>query len=313
MKEFTLRRTASLLLLAGTALGSLGPAACAPVGAGEATSPRVPESFTYAPQVGKRFEHTQERTDEVQVVGAPLRDKEHWKIVWDVEVKQESNLYVHSFRLKALSIELNDAPLLKGDEVSSVEATMDILTDRDGNIADIRGTQELTDALRAVAPAERREQVGQVFSADKLKGFYIARVDERVRDFIGRPTKVGSKWLVSSTDAGVTARSITIVGQEPCGSSTCLQLKREHEVDKGVIQAMAARTVAANVQASGGNLEDIQYVHGEASLEDNLLIDPATMEYHGATFRETSSLKAAGPKGQLDVRVTRVRTSSYRY
>jgi hypothetical protein len=260
----------------------------------------------------KRFLHKQRRYEEVSIPGSPMRRSEEFIMEWDVITKQESNLFRATQRLVNLKININGLELLKGTEIKDDMVAIDILTDKDSNVVDVRGTEQLSQALVALAAPEAQPQVARIFSADRLKALAVLRSLERHADFVGRPTKVGSQWMANDAATGGT-KQIRVVAEEPCGTQTCLRVIREYDADKQAIKDSVAAQVKADVEAKGGDPSKVDVVGMDIKHEDKLLIDPRTMEYHGASFVQNATVAVAGPEGQMQVAFKLERDSAYQY
>lgn len=271
-----------------------------------------PTTFTYAPTLDKPYRETNRRYEEVTIPGSPMRDLEEWTIEWQAVVTRESNLFKRSLRLVGLKISVNGVPQLKGDEVKAAMATVDVLTDKDSNVVDVRGTDELSAAIVALGDEQARPALARVFSPARLKALAMVRSQELHQDLIGRPTPVGSKWLASGT-SGATTREVSVVGEEPCGASQCLHLLRKYDVDGQALFAEVSARVAAYVQSQGGDPTKVSLAGMSVKLEDSLLVEPATMEYHGARFEQEANLRVAGPNGELPVTFKVRREVDFKY
>ncbi len=294
------------LLLAGVACAE---AASAPTGV---EAPTTPETFTYAPVLDKRFHHTQRRYEEVSIPGSPMRRSEEWIMEWDVVTKQESNTFRATQRLVGLKININGLELLKGDEIKEDMVAVDIVTDKDSNVVDVRGTDQLSEALVNLASPEARPQIARIFSAERLKALGVARSLERHADFVGRPSKVGSQWMANDPLTGGT-KEIRVVAEEACAPQSCLRVVRQYDADRQAIRDSVAAQVKADVQAKGGDPNVVDVTGMDIKHEDTLLIDPATMEYHGANFIQNATVQVTGPEGQLQVAFKLERQSTYKY
>lgn len=231
---------------------------------------------------------------------------------WDVVTKQESNTFRATQRLVGLKININGLELLKGDEIKDDMVAVDIVTDKDSNVVDVRGADQLSEALVALAAPEAKPQIARIFSAERLKALGVARSLERHADFVGRPSKVGSQWMANDPITGGT-KEIRVVAEEACGPQTCLRVVRQYDADRQAIRDSVAAQVKADVQAKGGDPNSVDVTGMDIKHEDTLLIDPATMEYHGANFIQNATVQVTGPEGQLQVAFKLERQSTYKY
>src|SRR5688572_30496059 len=95
--------------------------ACGPKGdAKSADAPAAAEAgtFRFAPRLGSKFRHVMSRTQELSIVGTPLRQIEEWKLTWDVELSAEQDAVLMRATMVTLELALNGAAVLRGDEVT---------------------------------------------------------------------------------------------------------------------------------------------------------------------------------------------------
>jgi len=298
-----------MLVLGGVVLLN----ACgAPESDPKAAEQKNPGAFMYAPALDRPYRETNRRYEEMSIPGSPMREAEQWTLEWQVVITRETNLLKRTLRLVGLKINVNGVELLRGDEVKPSMATVDVLTDKDSNVVDVRGADQLSAAIVAVGDEKARPALARIFSPERLKALAVVRSQELHQDFVGRPTPVGSQWI--ATDAnGSTTRKIKVVGEEPCGQKRCLHVTREYDVNGQAVFAEIASRVAAYVQSQGGDPSKVALAGMNLKLEDSLLIDPATMEYHGARFSQDATLRVAGPNGELPVAFKVRREVDYKY
>lgn len=269
-------------------------------------------TFVYAPALDRPHRETMRRTEEFSIPGSPLRNLEEWVLDWDVVVHQETNLFRRSMTLVGLKINVNGAATLRGDEVKASAVTIDVLTDKDSNVVDVRGTEPFSAAIVALGSAEAQPVLRRVFSPERLKGLAIERSVELHSDFVGRPAQPGSTWMANDSNQGVT-RQIRVLAEAPCGASRCVQVRREYDVDRSALYAEVSQRVGAYVQAQGGDPSKVAVTGMDLKLEDTLLIAPATMEYYAAEFVQDASIHVTGPNGELPVKLKSQRKTEYRY
>jgi hypothetical protein len=259
-----------------------------------------PGAFTYAPALDQPRRETMRRIEEVSIPGSPMRESEQWTMEWQVVTTRETNLFRRNLRLVALKININGAEQLRGDEVKASQAAIDVLTDKDSNVVDVRGTEDLSSAIVKLADPKVQPILARVFSPARLKMLVVMRSMELHADFVGRPTAVGSQWIATDQSSNAT-RQISIVGEAPCGATQCLKVVRKYDLDQQALYGEISGRVAAYVQAQGGDPTKVSLVGMEVKLEDQLLIDPATMDFHGARFNQEAKIRVAGPNGELPV------------
>jgi hypothetical protein len=301
MVSFKLPTTAGVLLLLASACSDSKTAADAKFG-----------SFNYAPALDKPSHQTMHRLEEIAIPGTPLRDAEEWTIDWDVVTKQDSANYKRSLKLVGLKINVNGQALLKGDEVKASKATVDIVTDKGGNVIDVRGADQLSQAIVSLGTPEAQPALKRVFSPERLRLLVAVRSTELNEDFVGQPSQVGSRWSARDEETGGT-KQIRVVAEAPCGASKCVHVVREYEVDQKALYAEIAERVAMYVKEQGGDPSKVALVGMDVKVEDSLVIDPATMDYHGAKFGEQATIRVSGPKGELPVSFKVERQTDYRY
>ena len=291
-----------------TAISACG----APQGDANTASKANSGTFTYAPTLNQPHRETMRRYEEVSIPGSPVRDAEQWTMEWDVVTTQESNLFKRSLKLVGLKLNVNGADQLRGDEVKASQATIDVLTDKDSNVADVRGADQFSAAIVALGTAEAQPVLKRVFSPERMKALAIVRSRELHGDFVGHPAAVGSQWMASGGDSGAS-RQIKVVGEAPCGAKKCLQVVRVYDIDREALYAEISERIAAQVKAQGGDPSKVKLAGAEVKVEDSLLIDPATMDYYGARFDEAATVRVAGPNGELPVAFKLRRESDFKY
>jgi len=268
--------------------------------------------FVYAPALDRPHQERMRRSEEFSIPGSPLRNVEEWVLEWSVIVHRETNLFRRSMTLLSLKINVNGAETLRGDEVKAKSVTLEVLTDKDSNVVDVRGTDQFSNAIVSLGAPEAQPILRRVFSPERLKALAIERSVELHSDFVGRPAAPGSTWLANDANLGST-RQIRVLAAAPCGASNCVQVRREYDVDRSAIYAEVAQRVGAYVQSQGGDPKQVTVTGMDLKLEDSLLIDPATTEYYGAQFLEDMAIHVKGPNGELPVKFTIKRQTEYRY
>ena len=295
----------------GAVLGLIGLAtACAePTGA---KTPTNTGAFVYAPALNTPYHETMQRYEEMSIPGTPMRDAQRWTLDWDVVTSQESNHFKRTLKLVGLQLNVNGVDELRGDEIKAVAPTIEVLTDKDANVVDVRGTEQLSTAIVGLAAPEAQPVLKKVFSPERLKALVVLRSMEQHADLVGRPSPVGSQWTASSGD-GATTVQVRVAAETPCGTRKCVQVERKYEVDKQALFAEVAGRVAEYVQAQGGDPKQVKLTNAEVKLEDSLLIDPTTMDYYGARFDQDATIHVSGPNGELPVAFKLHRQSDYKY
>ena len=106
---------------------------------------------------------------------------------------------------------------------------------------------------------------------------------------------------------------IRVLAEAPCGAARCVHVVREYDLDEKQLYAGVSEVVAGYVKEQGGDPNGVMLVGMDVKFEDSLVIDPTTMNYHGATFGQQATFRIAGPNGELTVAMKVVRETSYRY
>lgn len=269
-------------------------------------------TFVYAPALDRPHQERMRRTEEFAIPGSPLRNVEEWVMEWSVVVRRETNLFRKVMTLGSLKINVNGAATLRGDEVKANNVNLEVLTDKDSNVVDVRGTEQFSNAIVALGSPEAQPILRRVFSAERLKALAIERSVELHSDFVGRPAAPGSTWMANDANKGST-RQIRVIAEAPCGAKRCVQVRREYDVDRQALYAEVAQRVGAYVQSQGGDASQVAVTGMDLKLEDSLLIDPETTEYYGAQFLEDMAIHVKGPNGELPVKFAITRQTEYRY
>ena len=302
MKSFSLGAALGGLLLAS---------ACAEPGA-TAKSPGNTGVFVYAPALDAPYQETMQRYEEMSIPGTPIRDAERWTLDWQVVTTRETNNFKRTLKLVGLKYNLNGVDELRGDEIKTAAPTIAVLTDKDANVVDVRGTEELSAAIVALGTPEAQPVLKRIFTPARLKALVVVRSIEQHADFVGRPSQVGSQWTASQPDASGT-KQVRVVSEAPCGANHCVQVERSYDVDKQAVFDQVSERVANYVQAQGGDPKQVKLSAVEVKLQDSLLLDPATMDYHAARLDQDATIHVVGPNGELPVSFKLHRQSDYKY
>jgi hypothetical protein len=270
-----------------------------------------PGAFNYAPALDKPSHETMRRLEEISIPGTPLRNAEEWTLDWDVVTTKDGDNYKRSLKLTGLKIDVNGQPLLKGDEVKSAGATVDIITDKESHVIDVKGADQLSKAIVGLGAPDAQPALGRIFSAERLRILAAVRSMELHQDFVGRPAQVGSQWEAVDPEGG--SKQIRVASEVPCAAGKCVQVVREYKLDEKTLYGDISELVAAYVKEQGGDPSKVALVGMDVKLEDSLVIDPMTMDYYGAKFDQAATIRVAGPNGELPVSMKVQRETSYRY
>lgn len=293
----------------------LTPACASKGGDAKAPAAEAATTFQYAPRIGSKFRHIMTRAEESSIVGTPLRQLEEWTITWNVELTTENEATLMRAELAGLALSVNGATVLNGDEVAAKKAFIEILLDSQGRVIDVRRTDTLTDAIVSVSNPESAPIVRAIFEPNGLRYHFAGLVAERVVDLQGKPATVGSSWQVESApDApGAATRTLRVMASEPCGAFSCVKVDRETRVAPEIVWEAARQRVADYVKSQGGDPEKIQLAKANIELKDEMLVEPATLQFHGASFVQAATLTVESPNGQLTVTSSLKRSSSYEF
>ena len=268
-------------------------------------------TFVYAPALNRPHRESMRRSEEFSIPGSPLRNLEEWLMDWDVVVQQETNLFRRTMKLVGLKIDVNGAPALRGD-VKANAVTLEVLTDKDSNVVDVRGSEQFSAAIVALGSPEAQPLLRRIFSPERLKALAIERSVELHSDFVGRPAQPGSTWMTNRPNEAAT-RQMRVLGEAPCAASRCVQVRREYDVDRSAIFADVSQRVAEYVKSQGQDSSKVAVTGMDLKLEDSLVIAPATMEYYAAEFVQDMMLHVTGPNGELPVKFKIRRQTEYSY
>jgi hypothetical protein len=289
--------------------------ACGPKGDAKSAEAAEAGTFRFAPRIGSKFRHVMSRTQELSIVGTPLRQVEEWKLTWDMELSAEQDAVLLRATMVTLELAVNGAPVLRGDEVTSKQAFVEVLLDSTGGVIDVRRTQTLTDAIVNVARPEAAEAVRAAFHPEALRYHFAVLVAERTLDLSGRPSAVGSSWQVDAApDApGAATRTLRVTAEEACGAFTCVRVARETRIAPEIVWDAAKADVAAYVTSQGGDATAVNLEKADVELVDEMLVEPATLQFHGASFSQSATIMVQSPKGQLTVKSSLKRASTYTF
>jgi len=289
--------------------------ACGPKGGAKDPASAEAGNFRFAPRIGSKFRHIQTRAQEMSIVGTPLHQIEEWKLTWDVELSSEQDAILLRATMHALELAVNGAPVLRGDEVTAKQAFVEVLLDSTGGVIDVRRTQTLTDAIVSVARPEAADAVRAIFDPEALRYHFAGLVAERTLDLSGRPSAVGSSWQVDAApDApGAATRTLRVTAAEPCGAFSCVRVARETRIAPEIVWDAAKADVAEYVTSQGGDATAVNLEKADVELVDEMLVEPATLQFHGASFSQVATISVQTPKGPLTVKSSLKRASTYEY
>jgi hypothetical protein len=276
--------------------------------------------FTFEPRLGTAFRHTARRVDQFEVVGAPLREVEESELVWDTTITSEDNKYRYTFRAVRTCLKINGAAVYDSKDgcadLSASGAEVVLLMNGDATITEMRGAATLSAALLEVTPAAHKATAARQFAPEVLERLIVQRVVERSADLLGNFSNVGASWgAVLRTESGQepVAKELRVTDVRDCAAVRCVVVERQLLLDRQLAWEAARARVEAFVAREGGDPSQVSLIDVDLVLEDELVVDPRTLEFHGARFEQSATVTVQSPKGRLTVRSSSVRTSTYDY
>jgi len=276
--------------------------------------------FTFEPRLGTAFRHTMRRVDQFEIVGSPQRETEETELVLSTTITPEDNLYRYTLRPLSLSIVVNGAPVFAAPDgrvdLSKSGAEVVLLINGEAAITAIRGADTLTRAVVDLAPAERKEAVSQMYAPRMIEQLIIQRVVERTADLIGNHSNLGNSWGAAPRSQGgyePVAKQLEVTRDADCAAPRCVLVTRKFQIDQNLIWQAAEARVKNFVVSQGGDPASLRVVDTDVKFEDELVVDPRTLEFYGARFEQTATVVAQGAQGNVTAKRSSVRTSAYDY
>jgi len=277
-------------------------------------------TFTFEPRLGTAFRHTLKKVDTFEIVGTPVRETEETELTLSMTITPEDNQYRYTLRPLSLRIVLNGAAVFDSPggqaDLSTSGAEVALLINGQAVVTSISGAETLTKALVALTPPDRREAVAQIYAPRAIEQLLVVRVVERTADLIGNHSNVGNSWGArQGAESGYdpVAKQLEVVGEADCAAPRCAVVSRKFNVDQNLIWQAAEGRVKQYVSSQGGDPNSVKVVKTDLKLEDELVVDPRTLEFYGARFEQTATITAQGAQGNLTIKKSSVRTSSYDY
>jgi hypothetical protein len=271
----------------------LAAAACA-----TASAPKGPTTFTYAPPPGTKYVRTVKLVSETSLPGTPYRQLEEREFVWNVSIGREGDSTLVKQQLQRLEVRINGADVLDGERSASSDVSVDLLVDRSAQVTEVRGAEKAAQLLAALARPGAREVAETMFTPQLVKEIAVARFDMVVRDIVGRPTAPGSSWTVPDEDPAVRTKTLTVDRTEPCGRTSCARVSAEYAVNPSAGARRALQSAATFLARNGVDPRSAEVADATLQYRDELLLEPATMVDHGASFSQTARVVFAGAGGQ---------------
>jgi hypothetical protein len=283
------------------ACAALVAALTAPACSSEQTPAKVPEAtdqFVFAPRVGSTFQHEMKHRDEVAVPSASFHEALEWRILWEVQVEQQDENFLYQRRLVELGLNVNDQPVLQGNEITAQKADITQVMSSEGRPLDVTGTDELTAAIASLAPENQRSAVAQHFSPANLRELLLGRAVDAFADVVNKPTHVGSTWSAGESAGLLQPTSVRVDSALACGGTQCRRLVRSYELDQQQLADVARRRVAHFVAQQNWDPNALKVVDTSIRAEDSFVVEPMSCHFHEALLVEQGRFTLEGPDGR---------------
>jgi hypothetical protein len=236
---------------------------------------------------------TDRRSEEVAVVGAPLRQIETDELRWRTRVARAPEGYRVTQDLVYLSYTRDGETLLQGEVPKGISATL--LIDPRGKLSGVTGLEQTAETLRSLVTPGQEAVAEKVFTAQALSDMVATRYEILFGETIGRPSAPGSSWkLTSPPGSFVKSRTVTVTGHEPCGDAMCARLQVAFQLDPKVVSDTAVRIVRSSMAAADEDPSQMTVKDSSYSMSGWMLLEPATMLSHGASLSEGGTVTVAG-------------------
>jgi len=268
----------------------------AALGLGCATTSQVTPTFIYAPPAGTRFVRTVRLISETSLVGSPFHQRQETEFVWNVGFAREGDQTLVTQQLQRVALRINGAEVLDGERIPGNNLSVDLVVNREPQVVEVRGADHAAEVLSALLRPGAEESQG-LMSAELVRQIAVARFEMVVRDVVGRPTAPGSTWTSPDPDPAVRSKTMVVDRFEPCGNARCAHVTAQYEVNPQAAARRALRSAAAFLARNGVNPAEAEVLDASLDYRDELLVEPATLVDHGATFSKTARVTFAGARG----------------
>ena len=286
----------------------------AALAAGCATTPQVAPTFTYAPPAGTRYVRMLKLVTETSLVGTPYRERSEQVFVWNVSFTGQGDRLVVRHQLQRTALRINDAEVLDGERSLGYPVSVDLLVSSEPRVLEVRGTQRAAEVLSALMTPPQLGIPTQVITPDQVRQIAVALFEITVRDVAGHPTVPGSSWVAASPDPAVSRKVLRVDRLEPCDTTRCARISAEYEVNQEEAAREAMRSAETLLIQNGVNPAEAEVVDATLDFADTLLLEPATLVDHAASFSRTARVTFARPGGarlRLEFRSTLEQTSAF--
>ncbi len=270
-------------------------------------------TFRFAPPDGTEYIRTDRRTEEIAIVGAPLRRIDNDELRWRIRVERDKDEYRAKQDLIYISLARDGQTLVQGEIPEGISATL--LIDPRGNLTGLKGLDRTAQILRSLVSPGKEAEAEPAINAESLAEVIASRYQVLFADTIGRPATPGSSWTVKNPPGSfVVSRTVTVARHEACGAATCARLQVEFQLDPKIVANAAANMVKSTVSATGADPSKVTVRSANYAMRGWMLVEPATMLSHGASLNEGGTVAVADPSGLvLTIELKGVTALSYEY
>ena len=275
---------------------------CAAVvlGSACATTPAVAPTFTSAPRSGTTYVRTVKVANETIVIGSPLRQREEQEFVWKVAFSRQGDLTLVTHELQRLSVRINGARVIDVDGESAEKVSVDLLVSPGPRVLEVRGAETAARMLSTL-PTGGAGGSGAAIEPEQVRKIAVALFEMVVRDVVGHATAPGSTWIAMDPDPAINRKTMRVEGLEPCGTARCARVTAAYELNPSEHRVNAVRTASAFLAQGGLEAGDAEVVDATLEYHEEILLEPATLVDHSASFSRVSRVIFAMPQGQVPV------------
>jgi len=270
--------------------------------------------FRFAPPDGMEYTRTDRRTEEVAIVGAPVRRVDNEELRWRIRMGREGDGYRVKQDLVYLSLGRDGQTLAQGKLPEGISATL--LIDNRGNLTRVEGLEKTAEIFRALVSPGREAEAEQLITTQTLSDLVASRYKIMFGDTIGRPSAPGSSWTITNPPGSlVSSRTVTVTGHEACGTATCARLQVDFKLDPKVVTNAGVSMVKSSVSAAGEDASKVAVKSANYDMRGWMLVEPATMLSHGASLTEggTVTVTDAEKGGEVTIQIKGATELSYSY
>ncbi len=306
------RSTWVIAVTAGLAGASIAcskeePPPASPASAGHA------QVFRFAPPDGTEYTRTDRKSEEVAIVGAPLRQTETQELRWRTRVERKGDEYRVKQDLVYLSLARDGQTLAQGEVPEGISATLEI--DDRGTLKAVTGLERTAEIFRKLAAPGKEAEAERVITTDTLADIVASRYKLLFGDTIGRPATPGSTWTITNPPGSfVMSRTVTVTNHEACDGANCARLKVDFKLDPKVVEQGAVSMVKGSASAAGEDPSKVTVRDANYGMSGWMLVEPATMLSHGASLTEGGTVTVADPEQRvlsIEIKGTTDLTYSY--